>query len=92
MKNGDQLLRDLKPLKLPLHTKLFTTDAHSMYNNIDTNHDISVITWWVIHSNNRGLIPLGFLVEAVLSAMVIIMKNNIFEFRDLFSYNFLALQ
>ena len=55
-----------------------------MYNNIDTDHAITVITWWIEDLDNRGLLPLGFPIEAVLSAMRFIMKNNLFEFGDLF--------
>ena len=55
-----------------------------MYNNIDTDHAIRVITWWIEDLDRRGLLPLGFPVDAVLSAMRIIMKNNFFEFGDLF--------
>ena len=71
-------------MKLPLHARLFTTDAYSMYNNINTDHTIRVIAWWIEDLDRRGLLPLGFLVDAVLSAMRIIMKNNLFEFGDLF--------
>ena len=84
LKNSDQLLKDISPLKFPLHTRLFTTDAHSMYSSIDTDHAIRVITWWIKDLNRRGLLPLDFPVDAVLSAMRIIMKNNLFEFGDLF--------
>ena len=55
-----------------------------MYNNIDTDHVIRVITWWIKDLDRRGLLPLGFPVGAVLSAMRLIMKNNLFEFGDLF--------
>ena len=83
-KNGDQLLNDLLPLRLPPHDKLFTSDAHSMYNNIDTDHAITVITWWIEDLHNRNPLPTNFPKEAVLTAMVTIMKNYIFEFGDLF--------
>ena len=71
-------------MKLPLHTKAFTTDVHSIYNNIDTDHAITGITWWIEDVDKRGLLPLGLPVEAVLLAVKIIMKNNLFDFEDLF--------
>ena len=55
-----------------------------MYNNIDTNHAITFITFRIEDLHNRNLLPTNFPKEAVLSAMVTIMKNNIFEFGDLF--------
>jgi hypothetical protein len=53
-----------------------------MYNNIDTDHTIKVITWWLRYLDDRNLLPPFFPLDAVLEAMVIIMKNNIFEFGD----------
>ena len=47
VKDGNQVLDKVKHLKLPPHALLFVTDANSMYNNIDTNHAIRVITWWL---------------------------------------------
>lgn len=67
---------------------LFTCDAHSMYNNIDTDHAIEVITWWLDDLHARGELPPNFPLDAVKTAMVMIMKNNIFEWGDL---NFLQL-
>lgn len=55
-----------------------------MYNNIDTDHAIEVITWWLKDLADRKLLPERFPLEAVLEAMVVIMKNNIFEWGDLY--------
>ena len=54
------------------------------YNNIDTEHATTVITWWVKDLENKGHLREGFLSHAVISAMRIIMTNNIFEFGDMF--------
>ena len=78
------MLKDVLSLRLPLHARFFTTDAHSMYNNIDTEHAIQVITWWIKDLEDRNLLPPGFLVDAILAAMQIITKNNLFEFGNLF--------
>ena len=82
VKDSQQVLDEVKHLNLPPGAKLFTCDANSMYNNIDTDHAIEVITWWLndLDANNK-LGPI-FPLEAILEAMTIIMKNNVFEFGD----------
>ena len=84
LKNGEDCLQDLEPLLLPPNALLFVTDANSMYNNIDTAHAIQVITWWLTDLHQKGDLPADFPLDAVLSAMRIIMMNNVFEFGDLF--------
>ena len=54
-----------------------------MYNNIDTEHAINVISWWLNDLYTKGLLPKGFPLKAVKNAMVIIMKDNVFKFGDL---------
>ncbi|KAL3800087.1 hypothetical protein ACHAWO_012686 [Cyclotella atomus] len=51
-----------------------------MYNNINTDHAVQVITWWLRDLESTNQLPPDFPLDAVLDAMVIIMKNNIFEF------------
>ena len=51
-----------------------------MYNNIDTDHAIHVITWWLTDLDGRGLLPSDFPLEAVIEAMELMMRNNIFEY------------
>ena len=82
LKDGQQLLDDLKEINLPPNTRLFTADTVSMYNNIDTEHAIDVISWW-LESISTELGP-TFPLEAVKAAMKIIMRNNIFEWGDLY--------
>jgi hypothetical protein len=55
-----------------------------MYNNIDTEHAILVITWWLKDLDSKNLLPENFPLEAVIEAMTIIMRNNIFEWGDMF--------
>ena len=81
-KDGNQILSKITPLKLPPHALLFVTDANSMYNNIDTDHAIKVITWWLNDLSDNNQLPSNFPLQAVLEAMTIIMQNNIFEFGD----------
>ena len=61
-----------------------------MYNSIDTEHAITVITWQIKDLKSKGQLPEGFPLAVVISAMGIIMKNNIFEFEDMFSLQLLG--
>jgi hypothetical protein len=84
VKDSDQILDEVKPLELPTGALLFTADAVSMYNNIDTEHAIAVISWWLGDLHARGELPFAFPLEAVKSAMETIMRNNVFEWGDLY--------
>ena len=84
VKDSQQVLDQTKSFTLPPNAKLFTCDANSMYNNIDTEHAIEVISWWLNNLNARGKLPRDFPLEAVISAMKVIMRNNIFEFGDMY--------
>ena len=83
-KDSQQILDETKTMNLPPNALLFTCDANSMYNNIDTNHAIEVITWWLDELFLKGKLPKGFPLEAVKVAMETIMRNNVFEWGDLF--------
>ena len=84
LKNGDQQLEEVLPLYIPSWAYLVVTDVTAIYNNIDTKHAITVITWRLNDLHDRGLLPEEFPLDAVLSVIVTIMKNNIFEFGDLY--------
>ena len=47
VKDGNQVMDEIVSLKLPPHALLFVTNANYMYNIIDTDYDIRVITWWL---------------------------------------------
>jgi hypothetical protein len=53
-----------------------------MYTNIDTNHAIDVIGKWLDSIANQ--LPANFPLKVVKAAMVLVMKNNIFEWGDLY--------
>ena len=72
-------MNETKPLHLPANAKLFTADATSMYNNIDTEHAIRVISWWLKDLEEKDSLPAKFPIEAIIHAVKIIMRNNIFE-------------
>jgi len=78
LRDSQQLLDEITLLQLPSNARLFTANGNSMYNNIETDHAIKVISWWLDDLYSKGKLPASFPIEAVKSAMVTIMKNNIF--------------
>ena len=84
IKNSTQLLQWFEDLGvLPHNAYLFTADANSMYTNIDTDHAIKVISEWLDSLHHNKQLPANFPLEAVKEAMMLVMKNNIFEWGDL---------
>ena len=84
VKDSQQVVDETKALKLPPNSLLFAADANSMYNNIDTKHAIKVIDWWLNDLAKKKELPEGFPLEAVLSAMRDIMRENLFGWGDMF--------
>lgn len=81
IKDSKHLLYLLKQLGiLPPNARLFTADANSMYTNIDTDHAIEIITAWLKSID----LPDKFPLEAVLDAMELVMRNNLFNWGDMF--------
>ena len=82
IRDGQQVLDELALLVLTPRHRIFVADANSMYNNIDTDHAIMVISAWL--DEIGALIDDDFFpVEAIKAAMTIIMRNNIFEWGTL---------
>ena len=83
IRDSHELLAKMKTLgRLPPGAKVFTADANSMYTNIDTEHAIRVISAWLDSLSDQ--LPLDFPVNAVKEAMKIVMRNNIFEWGDIY--------
>ena len=83
IRDSTQLLDQLKDLgPLPPGAKVFTADANSMYTNIDTDHAIDVIGKWL--DSLEGRLPPNFPLAAVKEAMKLVMRNNLFEYGDLY--------
>ena len=64
---------------LPDGCALFTADAQSMYTNIDTEKALPLIATYLC--NNKERFP-EVPTEALIQALEIIMRNNIFTFGD----------
>jgi hypothetical protein len=71
LSSSRDLLEKLRRIPdLPPTAKLFICDARSMYTSIDTDHALE---------NLKGTIP-----RHVLTALIIIMKHNVFQWSDTF--------
>jgi hypothetical protein len=69
----------LSKMVIPPHTFFFTADAESMYTNIDTNRALAYISSYIQdHAAEFEFCS----VEALIEALKIFMKNNIFTFGD----------
>jgi len=74
--DDQQALDEISGLQLPPNAKLGTADANSMYNYIDTDHACTIIEGWLW--DMAALLGNDFPVEAIIEAMNIIMRNNVF--------------
>ena len=89
LKDSGDLLDHLSSFhRLPYNAFLFTADAQSMYTNIDTDHALQVIGEWLDELQSSGKLADNglstFPVEAIKEALALVMKNNIFEFGDMY--------
>jgi hypothetical protein len=64
----------------PSKISLFTSDAVSMYTNIDTDHALAVIATFLRTSPRCAGVPHA----AIIHGLEILMRNNIFQFGDTF--------
>lgn len=79
IRDSEDLQTQLENLQLPSHDiKLGSSDAVSMYTNIDTAHNIATVQQW-LNSINRFL-PTSFPTNIIIEAIKIVMENNIFLF------------
>ena len=81
VRNGQQVLDELFELRLPPNARIGTADANLMYSNIDPDHACLVIGEWLVELAPQ--IGKDFPVEAILAAMNLIMRNNVFEWGSL---------
>ena len=75
------LKAELDALSLPSNCHLFTADATSMYTNIHSRVAIPAIHEYLLQNHHRfPSIP----IDALISALRLIMDHNIFQFGDTF--------
>ena len=79
LQDSEDLRRQLQKLSpLPEEAYLFTSDAVSMYTNIDPTHAMSEIKQWLNNIPNKNTLDTNALIEA----LDLIMSNNLFAFGD----------
>ena len=76
-KSSFDLKRLLSSLQIPANASLFIANARSMYTNIPTDRALLFIARY-LRKNKFDGIP----VEALIEALRLVMKNNIFSFGD----------
>ena len=74
--------KELTKVKIPKYTRICTCDAISMYTNIDVDHSIDIVRQWFIEFKDE--IPTDIPTNLLITALEIVMKNNIFTFGDTF--------
>lgn len=84
IKDSYQVLTQLQQLgPLPPSARLFTTDAVSMYTNIDTDHGLETIEKWLeLHHTEIIAEYPSFPFALIMELLRLVMKNNIFQFDD----------
>ena len=81
LKSSTQLKQQLAQLDVDLSKAyFFTSDAQSMYTNIDTDHALATISDFLRTSHYCRYIE----AEPLIRALEIIMRNNVFKFGDTF--------
>jgi hypothetical protein len=55
-----------------------------MYTNIDTNHALEVLRFFLVELEREGKLPPDFNIKMIMQAATLRMKWNIFEYGDIF--------
>jgi hypothetical protein len=79
--NSTDLLNQLDQLNLPKHARLFTSDATSMYTNIDPTEGIEVLELYLNKYKDEVKDEVTN-IELILSLTNLVMNNNVFQFGD----------
>jgi hypothetical protein len=78
-KSSYDLKRELCALEIPANARLFTCDAVSMYTNIPTPPALRLIEKFLFDNRRRWK---HYDPAALVSALKLVMRNNIFRFGD----------
>lgn len=81
-KDSFALKNKLDTLVVPHRALLFSCDATSMYTNIDTDAAFAVIAAFLRQEDTQR--KFEYNAEALIRALEIVMRNNIFRFGDLY--------
>ena len=85
IKDSQELINKLTNLgQLVLNMKLFTTDAVSMYTNIDTEHAIATIRAWLHNQHSNKKLSPDFPLNAIIKATALVMCNNLCEYGHIY--------
>ena len=80
-KSSFELKQELLQLVLPPTARFFIADAVGMYTNIQTDPALQEIRWYLfVNSSKFAHLP----INAILDALRLVMKNNVFQFGDTF--------
>jgi hypothetical protein len=78
--NSFTVIDELKDLTIPTNALFFSTDAVSMYTNIDTATGLNAIKNFIQY--NREHSSSSFPCDLFLQVLSLVMQNNIFSFAD----------
>ena len=78
IQDSSKFQKELQQITIPQNTRITTCDAISMYTNIDVDHSISIMRKWF--TDFRDKIPNDVPTHLIITALEIVMKNNIFTF------------
>ena len=78
VKDSQQII-DKKTSHSTTRLTTIAADAIFMYNNTKTLHAVKFTSWWLDNLEKNKKLPPKFSLEAVKDAMIMIMRNNVFE-------------
>ncbi|KAL7524137.1 hypothetical protein ACHAXR_000450, partial [Thalassiosira sp. AJA248-18] len=81
-KDSYTLKQELDRLALPANATIFSFDAVSMYTKIDTDDCIARLTAYLLDQETQARFQ-HYPAEALIDAIIIIMKNNRMRFGDI---------
>ena len=83
MQDSRHVMKKLEKIQLPQNAKLFTSDAVSMYTNIETEHGLDIMNRWLIKLEEEGKIAAcEFPRDLIINLLKLVMENSMFQFGD----------
>ena len=78
--NHTKIFRIKNKRRLPANARLFTANAISMYTNINTEHALQVLEWFLNELKTEGHLDDNFNIKIIVEASALIMRWNLFEY------------